>query len=124
MKGKVVFTDGSPLTTGGLVMSEPVSPGELPVNARGSIAPDGSFQLSTYGDGDGAVAGEHRFLVRAQRTPLDEMAAGRMPPQIIHRRFESFDTSGLQFTVKEEPNEFTLEVERPAKPARPFRGDL
>ena len=122
--GKVVFGNGTTLTSGGIIISEPVSGGELPVNARSKIADDGSFRLSTYESGDGAVAGEHRFLVRAERTTDEDMMTGRVPRPVIDRRFESFATSGLQFTVQEQDNDFTIEVQRPLKPKTENTGDL
>ena len=122
--GKVVFGDGTTLTSGGIIISEPVSGGEFPVNARSKIADDGSFRLSTYDSGDGATAGEHRFLVRAERTTDEDMRTGRVPRPVIDRRFESFALSGLQFTVKEQDNNFTIEVQRPVKPQTANTGDL
>lgn len=117
VSGKVVFEeDGKPLTTGGVVLLESVVAGGLPaVNARGLIKADGTFELTTFEDGDGAVAGKHRMLVRAQRDSDDYLKRGIIPRPIINPRFERYETSGLEFTVEEGNNEFKVVVQRPAK---------
>ena len=114
VKGTGVFTDGSHLPHGGLVLTELVQEGTFPVNARGIIGDDGSFQLTTYDDGDGAVPGEHRFLVRAQRIAMEEVTKPIVPSPVIDKRFERFETSGLRYTVQETENEFKIEVEPPS----------
>jgi hypothetical protein len=55
-----VTIDGQPMT-GGKVMFAPVAKGSLNSGrpAFGEIQHDGSFALSTYSDGDGAVVGDH-----------------------------------------------------------------
>jgi hypothetical protein len=104
--GKVVFTDGEPVT-GGLVMFEPLD--QPTVCARGHIRADGTFHLSTYKTNDGACAGRHRVLV--QPPMPNNRQESQSPP--IHPRFGSFDTSGLEYTVTPGKNTFTIEVERP-----------
>ena len=62
--GKVVFPDGKPMQGGNVefraVNKTPA--GDNPV-ARGEIQSDGTFELSTFRPGDGAVEGEHLALV-------------------------------------------------------------
>ena len=123
--GKVVFSDdGTPLSTGGAILweSTPDEPGELLFNARGAIQADGTFELTTFEEGDGAVAGEHRVLVRPKRDASDWTERGIVPRPVIAQRLESYETSELRFTVKEESNDFTVTVERPtARELRPGR---
>jgi hypothetical protein len=107
VEGKVVFADGQPLTEG-TVEFETIENLRTRINARGEIQPDGTFRLTTYIDYDGGVAGEHRALVMP---PLPE--AGPAPPLPIKPHYRSFETSGLAFTVKPEPNHFIIQVERP-----------
>ena len=57
--GKVLFSDGK-LLEGGTIVFESV---DHPVTARSVIGLDGTFTLSTYGKGDGAVAGKHRVAI-------------------------------------------------------------
>lgn len=115
VRGKVVFADGTPLSTGGVVLSESASDGSAAVNARGAIAPDGTFELTTFNPGDGAVPGKHRVLVRAQRDPTIFLEHGIPPKPVIDPRLEQYDTSELQFTVEEKSNDLTIEVRRPAR---------
>ena len=120
--GKVVFSDDTPLATGGVILWEsvPDKAGELPFNASGAIQADGTFELTTFEEGDGAVAGEHRVLVRPKRDASDWTERGIVPRPVIAQRFERYETSELRFTVKEEGNEFTVTVQRPtARDLRP-----
>ena len=55
VKGKVTYK-GQPLATG-VVEFEPDGYGRP---GRGQLKSDGTFELTTYKDGDGVVAGEHR----------------------------------------------------------------
>lgn len=113
VSGKVVFADGVSLTTGGVVLCNSIVDGGQSISARGSIHGDGTFTLTTYSDGDGAVAGKHRVLVRAKRDVDDFVVRGIIPLPVIDRRFESYQTSGLEFTVEDRNNEWRLVVERP-----------
>jgi hypothetical protein len=114
VSGKVMFADGKPLE-GGWVCCESVQGAHIP-SSRGQIQPDGSFQLSTYRPNDGAVEGEFRALVTPP-VPEGGLRQTKVMPQVIDVRFTRFDTSGLKFTVSNDPakNQFTLRVERPAR---------
>jgi hypothetical protein len=109
VRGKAVFKDGTPLT-GGLVVFRPVDE-KLQVSARGDIQPDGSFILGTYKEGDGAVPGKYQAAI----TPPPRRKIREKPVErpIINPRFESYDTSGLEFEVKRQSNDFTIEVDKP-----------
>src|SRR5262245_9136078 len=58
VRGIVVFPDGKPLS-GGWVTFEPLDSG-VKTSAVGDIQPDGTFQLTTARNGDGAMAGRYR----------------------------------------------------------------
>ena len=115
VNGKVVFEDGSPLTTGGVVFSELMSSEAAGANARGAIDEAGNFQLTTFKDNDGALAGKHRFLVRADRDAEDYTKRGIIPRPVIAERFESYDTAELEFRIEEGNNDLTLVVAKPGK---------
>lgn len=104
--GKVVFKDGSPLE-GGTIIFEST---DHPVTARATIQMDGSFELGTYEDDDGAVAGKHKVAI----APAMDMTVDRdevRPPKLIHDRFRDVDSSGLEFEVVEDgTNEFEVTV--------------
>ena len=113
VSGKVVFADGTPLATGGTILLESVD-GQPAYNARGAIQDDGTFRLSTFDEGDGAVAGKHRVIVIAKRDAADWVERGIVPRPVIDPRFEDYETSALGFTVEPDGNdEFTVTVERP-----------
>jgi hypothetical protein len=104
--GKVTYRDGKPLAGGWVTFR---STGlERPVTARGLTQPDGTFKLSTFKSDDGAVLGRHKAIVAV--TPLESK------PEIpVDMRFASFDTSGLEFTVTDDPaqNSFVIQVTPP-----------
>lgn len=107
VRGRVTYADGTPLARGWIEL-EPVS--RVPaVTARGQIQADGTFELTTFESGDGAVAGKHRAAVVV---PLPE-GAGDDPRALelaIDPRFNSFETSGLEFAVSSEVDENRLDV--------------
>src|SRR5207244_918094 len=109
VRGKVVFKDGTPLT-GGLVVFRPVDQ-KLHVSSRGDIRQDGTFILGTYQESDGAIPGKYQAAI----TPPPRRKVREKPVEspIIHPRFESYDTSGLEYEVKRGKNAFTIEVEKP-----------
>ena len=61
--GMVVYPDGKPLTRG-TVEFELIDNSNR-MTAGGDIAPDGTFQLSTFKLHDGAIAGQYRVAVIA-----------------------------------------------------------
>ncbi len=92
----------------------------LPVEAVGAFGEDGKFTLQTYEPGDGAPAGDYEVLV-APSVPDDpdsmsiaEFARAMKP---IDARYKSFETSGLRFTVTEDPaqNQFRIQVTPPGR---------
>ena len=108
VNGKVVYDDGQqagPELQGYAVTFE--SQNE-PVSASGLIGPDGTFEISTYEPGDGAVVGKHRVAVTAPVHETDDLP----PPRAIKARFESFDKSGLEVTLESGSNQVELTVER------------
>ena len=80
---------GKPLS-GGHVKFEPDAGRE----AHGDIRPDGTFVLSTFGDGDGAGAGLQRVAV-----------SGAVPP-----KFGGYASSELEVTVEPGKDEYALEL--------------
>lgn len=82
------------------------------VQARGTIENDGSFSLTTYEEGDGAVAGEHDAVV--VQFIMTEDVSGHSPSTIgvVDRRFASYSTSDLVVEIKSDgPNDVLVEVE-------------
>jgi hypothetical protein len=76
--------------------------------ATGTISPtDGTFELSTYEDGDGAVVGPATLSVTAT---IDDPNAGKIEGRhqpvkfIIPEKFGDRDTSGLSYEVMSDEN--------------------
>jgi hypothetical protein len=109
VRGKVVFKDGTPLTSG-LVRFRPAE-ANLQVTARGDIQKDGTFQLGTYHEDDGAVPGKYQVAITPPPRPKRRERPIGKP--VIDPRFEDFDTSGIAVEVAKRKNDFTIVVESP-----------
>src|SRR5262249_17221943 len=105
VSGKVTYKAGRPVTAG-LVIFEPVS-GKI--SARGEIQADGSFQLGTHRDNDGAREGDYKVLVAPP--PLPEEGKRRRSP--VHPKYQNLESTPLRFTVTRDrdKNRFNIEVE-------------
>ena len=101
VSGKVVFPDKTPVTVGNVVFS-PADSGKHA--AQGMIQSDGTFRLGTNRAGDGAHPGKYRVAIE----PPDDKAG-----ILFDRRFENANKSGLEFTVNNGSNDFTIVVEKP-----------
>lgn len=110
VSGEVVFEDGVVLQ-GGLVEFSAV---EQEMSATGRIGLDGKFRLTTVKVGDGAIAGLHRAIVIT--TYGDDLIQHHHDAKTLRRaakKFASYATSGLKFTVRPgEKNHFRVVVER------------
>lgn len=113
VEGKVVFKEDNAPFPGGMVVFEPSAEDALKVSSTGEIKPDGTFRLTTYKDGDGAVEGPQRVLVVP---PPTSGSRSNPQPLLLDRRFSDFATSGLEFTVTRGKNEFTIVVEKSEHP--------
>jgi hypothetical protein len=106
--GTVKYDDGSPLFAGS-VSFRSLDSADGP-SARGDVQPDGSFELTTFTPGDGAVLGRHQAVV------ILPTQGGRpgfklpTPPPPIAPRFSSFETSGLEFTVTDDSEQNRFEI--------------
>lgn len=109
VEGKIAYPDGKPAVelAGGSVEFDPVEGKE---GARGQVNADGSFRLGTFNPEDGVVPGRYRVCIQPPLPELDRPAR-----QVLPRRYEDFQTSGLQVTIKPERNSITLTVDRGGK---------
>lgn len=96
VEGIVVLENGTPAQTGTVEFNSL----ERDLTARGSIQSDGTFRLTTFTDGDGAVAGIHNAvvvqLVSTEDLPLHEHDHG----PTVDPKYAHYDLAGLQFTVQ------------------------
>lgn len=109
VKGTVTY-QGKPLETGEVVFF-PDSGERI---ASGKIQPDGTFQLTTYEEGDGAIPGNHKVTIVAERD-MEGISAedpeASMEPSLIPTKYNLQKTSGLTAVVKEGENEIQLDLE-------------
>jgi len=106
--GRIKFKDGSDASSlaGYEITLAPVA-GKA--SAAGTVQPDGSFQLSTVGDNDGALPGSYKVAL----TPPVSADPDKPPPKpVIAARYNAPETSGLTIEVKPGRNTPELTVER------------
>jgi hypothetical protein len=96
VQGSVVFSTGEPVKWGTIEFYC----AELKVAARGKIAADGTFQLSTYAEGDGAVAGQHSVTIAQAQLQGQPHEHSHAPLTPVPKRYSDPQSSGLEFTVQ------------------------
>jgi hypothetical protein len=105
--GKITFK-GKPVTKGQVNFQPADGP-----PAVGDIQADGTFALSTFTQGDGAVLGRHRVIVNANdgNPALMPGSPGyKKPKALVPKRYLSARTSGLDADVSKEKREFAFEL--------------
>jgi hypothetical protein len=108
VQGKVQFENGRPVMVG-VVELQSI---EGKINARGDIARDGTFTLTTFESGDGAVAGKHKCVVM-QMVMVENMQGFKHSTiGVVDPRYASYRTSGLEVDVaKSDVNPIVIQVE-------------
>lgn len=97
--GKVYYND-KPLTSGVIMFQPRNGP-----PARGTIQPDGSFQLNIIGKDVGARIGLNKVRIASRKPPVEGPLEPSLGPLITPKKYDSFVTSGLTAEVKAEGNE-------------------
>jgi hypothetical protein len=107
VKGTVSY-DGKPLPYGS-VLFIPESPGPT---ATGEIGPDGTYTLTTYAKGDGAVLGKHKVVVSAQEDTSNQLPDSRnpLPPPIVPDKYTNPATTDLRAEVEDTVNTKNFEL--------------
>ncbi len=97
VKGKVTYK-GQPVTKGSITF-EPDGFGR---EAHGPIQSEGTYVLTTYKEGDGAVTGHHRVAVTGTgiKSPKDALA----------KKYGGVASSGLTADVDAEHTEFNFDL--------------
>ncbi len=118
--GTVKITGAGELKTGEIVFTSEK------VTAKSQINSDGTFTLSTYGTRDGAPAGKYQVYILGASVNKPTSANPYGIELLIDPKFGDRKTSGLEFTVEEKSNKFTVEVTppgpnagKPGQPAKP-----
>jgi hypothetical protein len=94
----VKLPDGTPLA-GGRILFRPE--GETVYAAKGEIGADGSFELSTFGMSDGAVAGTHKVMVLPPMPEgaMEDARKAAASAMRIDLSYQSLRTTPLEYTV-------------------------
>jgi hypothetical protein len=81
-------------------------------SATGDIGPDGSYRLTTYRPGDGAVLGTHKVVIVAMQDMRHQPAEAwtPTPPPIIPLKYTSLATTDLEAEVKDEENVINFDL--------------
>src|SRR5262245_54558099 len=79
--------------------------------ATGEIGPDGSYQLTTFRKGDGAVLGEHKVVIVAmQKNDPNIEAFTPLPPPIVPTKYTSLATTDLKAEVRDQENTINFDL--------------
>jgi hypothetical protein len=103
-----VLLDEKPLASGSIAT--------IPPSGRGSHGEiqNGEFELSTFGNNDGALVGTHKVSVVAFEGAAGKSAESGGGKLLVPQRYASPETSGLTIEVKAgEVNEPTLKLTSP-----------
>lgn len=113
VKGQVVWKDNDQPAkelAGALISFEQP---DTETSARGQIQADGSFQLTTVNENDGAKLGEHTVLImEIGRKTKPGGDGSELEPGKVSIKYASPSTSGLKVTIKPGLNEPKIPVER------------
>jgi hypothetical protein len=118
VSGKVT-QKGKPLTGGEVMFTHSGGPeGEAGHVATGQIEEDGSYRLTTFNTGDGAVLGKHKVTVVARETAdlrkMNEMKNGtiayKLPKSLVPPKYTKVDSTPLTYTVEDKSNEIDIEL--------------
>ena len=114
--GTVTRHDGQPLP-GGQILFRPL--GASPHSARGDVEPDGTFTLTTFSPGDGAIAGNHKVIITPdvpQELQEDVRALMQQQPQ-VDAKYQTLRNSPLEYTVAGDgsENHFDIVLDPPSQ---------
>jgi hypothetical protein len=112
VQGRVEFEDGSVAEIGSVEFRSMT--GTERMTARGKIEKDGSFTLSTFEPGDGALPGDHQVIV--QQMVITEGLAHHQHGRRVPGKYSDYGKSGLNANVKEqESNPIVIKLDSKAK---------
>jgi hypothetical protein len=115
VRGKVTY-NGQPVTSGSVTFTPIAGQGAATGQpATGQIESDGSYELTTFNTGDGAILGQHAVTVHLGgqgSTPAKKANTGRiiyeMPKSPIPSKYASVSTTPLKHTVEAGSNTIDL----------------
>jgi hypothetical protein len=108
VQGKVTYK-GEPVPKGTITFQPD---GGRP--AVGEIQPDGTYQLSTFGDKDGAIPGPHKVMIIANTGDPTKMPSSPgyvVPKDLVPKKYADLKTSGLEITVSKDKTAYNFDLE-------------
>jgi hypothetical protein len=118
VRGKVTYKeDGSPVTKGTIWFVYESGPakeggGFSNYEPRGQIQPDGTYQLSTAGENDGAPIGTYKVFIQEPTVEGTE-GQGDQVEHIVKEPYRTRETTPLTAEVKSGSNTIDIQVEKP-----------
>lgn len=110
LSGKVTFSDdGSPLDRG-MVCFE--TDGFL---ARGSLKPDGTYQVSSTGRNDGLPKGKYKVCITGAELASSGKGGNIVYTPLVDKRYESAGSTDIEFEVDGKTKRFDFKVDRAKK---------
>ena len=130
-----VTLDGKPVD-GAVISFVPQTPTDVTDAAAGTTKPDGTYVLSTFVAGDGAKDGQYAIrvskyvnkdgsVVETEPEPApgaepvrfegygkgaNPMTSAPLPKNVLPKKYEQQETSGLSFKVEKKPNIYNIEL--------------
>jgi hypothetical protein len=101
VQGRVLFEDGRSIEQGSVEFRLDSESDSQRTVARGKINPDGSFSLSTFEPGDGALPGKYKVIVQQMVIAEGFKKAHQHGPR-VPSRYAEYGKSGLTAEVKPE----------------------
>jgi hypothetical protein len=118
VRGKVTYKeDGSPVTEGTIWFIYESGPakesgGFSNYEPRGQIGSDGSYQLSTAGENDGAPIGTYKVYIQEPTVEGGEGQEAQVK-HIVKEQYRARETTPLTAEVKSGSNTIDIQVEKP-----------
>jgi hypothetical protein len=111
VRGKVTF-QGKAVPNGTILFMPASGP-----SAQGEIQPDGSYTLTTFRKGDGAVLGKHTVVIVAMKDMGDTLPEARspLPPPLVPDKYTSAATSDLRAQVEDKENTIDFQLQDDGK---------
>jgi hypothetical protein len=115
----IVTQKGKPLTEGDVMFTPSGgAPGAAGAVATGRIGPDGSYTLTTFDTGDGAVPGTYKVTVTATSSvdmkKLNKGSDGRiaykLPPSLVSSKYSRIESTPLTHTVIDGNNTINIDL--------------
>ena len=116
VRGKVSY-QGKPVTSGRVVFTPATGKGgDTGQGASGEIDTDGSYDMTTFNTGDGAILGQHIVTVvirekkEMPKPDADSHIKYEVPKSLTPEKYATADKSPLRCTVVEGGTEFNIEL--------------